>query len=162
MTLRSVSGVERHESVPVRSGGRLTELHGRWPWGYRYGYFISIAQMIQALICRVAASASERVVIRPLAGARGYQKVQSSKDVGITLRFVIASPRNEGLTIQLDGLLRRCAPAHEPTLFVMAKEPERLRQSTAHAPMDCPSRPAAFAMTSLRGSLPPPRKLRLL
>ena len=26
----------------------------------------------------------QRVVIRPLAGARGYRKVQSSKDVGLT------------------------------------------------------------------------------
>ena len=27
--------------------------------------------------------------------------------------FVIASPRNEGVAIQLDGLLRRCAPRND-------------------------------------------------
>jgi hypothetical protein len=31
----------------------------------------------------------------------------------ITLSFVIASPRNDGVAIQLDGLLRRCTPRND-------------------------------------------------
>ncbi len=34
----------------------------------------------------------QRVVIRPLAGARGYRKVQGSKDVGIISRFTVVGP----------------------------------------------------------------------
>jgi hypothetical protein len=48
----------------------------------------------------------------------------------------------------LDGSPRRFAPANEHTLFVIAKEPKRLRQSTVRCQMDCRSRQASFAMTS--------------
>jgi hypothetical protein len=39
--------------------------------------------------------------------------------------------------------------ANEHPLFVIAKELERLRPSTAHSPMACHARPASFAMTNL-------------
>jgi hypothetical protein len=52
------------------------------------------------------------------------------RPASITHLLVIVSPRNEGVAIQLAGLLRRCASANELTSFVVAKEPRRLRQST--------------------------------
>ena len=74
----AAEGVARAQSLP-------RDRHvSRYP-------LISIAQKIQTLICRVAASASEGV-IRPRAGARGYRKVQSSKDVGITFWFAPRAP----------------------------------------------------------------------
>ena len=86
----------------------------------------------------------------------GDRKPETGNWLLVSPFIVIASPRNEGAAIQpldrlgavslsnlLDGLLHRCAPANEHTLFVIAKEACRLRQSTKNS---------RWIATSLRSS----------
>ena len=65
-----------HHSLAL-AATRIQKLKGRWYHIHRP----------KASDCDWPGSCErERVVIRPLAGARGYRKVQSSQDVGLSLR----------------------------------------------------------------------------
>ena len=75
---------------------------------------------VNGKVGRGAAGRLRNIIPRLSSRARGTRVWRSSPSAGSAL----------SLSKRLARLLRRCAPANEHTLFVIAKEPWRLRQST--------------------------------